>query len=53
MSVASLACAGDSGDIGKIDKVTINPDPPQKGSDLSVEADVTLSKYIYSIISYS
>ena len=36
--------AGESGDIGKIVKVTITPDPPQKGQDLTVEADMTLSK---------
>ena len=39
-----LNLSGSSDDIGKIGKVTITPDPPQKGSDIAVEADVTLSK---------
>ena len=39
-----LNLSGDSGDIGEIGDVTITPDPPQKGADLEVEADVKLSK---------
>ena len=37
---------GSPDDIGKISEVTITPDPPEKGKDLSVNADVTLSKTI-------
>lgn len=37
---------GSSGDIGTIVKVTITPDPPEKGSDLSVDADITLTEKV-------
>lgn len=40
--------AGHSHDPAKILKVTLSPDPPQKGKDLTVAADVLLSKYAMS-----
>lgn len=33
--------------MGKIDTVTITPDPPVKGQDVTVEATFTLSKQHY------
>ena len=35
--------AGKSGDPAKIDSVTITPDPPVKGKDVTVKATFTLS----------
>jgi len=43
-----LFFTGQSGDIGTIGDVKISPDPPQKGQNITIDADITLSKYNYS-----
>jgi hypothetical protein len=45
----TIVFLGSSDAIGKIGDVKITPDPPEKGQDLTVDANVTLSKYcVYS-----
>lgn len=42
--LSSISAGTSSGDIGTINRLTIEPDPPRKGENLNLEADVTLSK---------
>lgn len=45
-----LIFIGKDSDMGKIDSLTITPDPPVKGQDLTVKATFTLSKQHYILI---
>ena len=49
MIVISIFIGKDS-DMGKIDSLTITPDPPVKGQDITVKATFTLSKQHYILI---